>query len=98
MAPWRELAQTAIGRALAASPLSSLLPAQEIAHGAVAGFLGLELLASLDGDTGAALALFDRALLPAGLADLAGGLGLLPGASTSDGRTPAGGATDGSST
>jgi hypothetical protein len=41
-------------------------------------------LASLDGDPSAALALFDRALLLAGLLDLSGGLGLLPG----DGRTP----------
>jgi hypothetical protein len=50
-----------------------------VAHGIVAGFLGLELLANLDGDSAAALALFDRALLLAGLIDLSGGLGLLPG-------------------
>jgi AcrR family transcriptional regulator len=36
------------------------LPA-EVAHGVVAGFLGLELLANLDGDRTGALALFDRA-------------------------------------
>jgi hypothetical protein len=37
------------------------------------------MLANLDGDPSAALALFDRALLLAGLIDLTGGLGLLPG-------------------
>jgi AcrR family transcriptional regulator len=64
--------------------LRSLLPAREVAHGLVAGFLGLELLASLDGNTDAALALFDRAALLAGLADLTGSLGLLPGDGTTD--------------
>jgi AcrR family transcriptional regulator len=84
LAPWRELAETAVRQAMTGSPLASLVPAREVAHGVVAGFLGLELLASLDGDPSAALALFDRALLLAGLIDLSGGLGLLPG----DGRTP----------
>ncbi|HEY1642745.1 MAG TPA: TetR/AcrR family transcriptional regulator [Streptosporangiaceae bacterium] len=79
LVPWRELAETAVRQALAGSPLASLVPAQEVAHGIVAGFLGLELLANLDGDSAAALALFDRALLLAGLIDLSGGLGLLPG-------------------
>jgi hypothetical protein len=49
-----------------------LLPAEELAHGVVAGFLGLELLASLDGDRAAALTLFDRARLIAGLLDMSG--------------------------
>jgi AcrR family transcriptional regulator len=83
LVPWRELAETAVRQALAGSPLASLVPAQEVAHGIVAGFLGLELLANLDGDSAAALALFDRALLLAGLIDLSGGLGLLPGPETS---------------
>ncbi len=83
LVPWRKLAETAVRQALAGSPLASLVPAQEVAHGIVAGFLGLELLANLDGDSAAALALFDRALLLAGLIDLSGGLGLLPGRGTS---------------
>lgn len=83
LVPWRELAETAVRQALAGSPLASLVPAQEVAHGIVAGFLGLELLANLDGNSAAALALFDRALLLAGLIDLSGGLGLLPGRETS---------------
>ena len=61
LAPWREFAATAIRAVLAASPVAPLLPADEAAHAVVAGLLGLEMLASLDGDRAAALALFDRA-------------------------------------
>jgi AcrR family transcriptional regulator len=74
LAPWREFAENAIRRVLASSPAAALLPAREVAHGAVAAILGLELLASLDGDRGAALRLFDRAGVLAALADLAGEL------------------------
>jgi AcrR family transcriptional regulator len=79
LAPWRELAETAVRQSLAGSPFAALLPAREVAHAVVAGFLGLEMLANLDGDPRAALALFDRAILLAGFIDLTGGLGLLPG-------------------
>jgi AcrR family transcriptional regulator len=82
LAPWRELAEAAVHRSLAASPVAALVPAREVAHGVVAGFLGLELLANLDGDPSAALALFDRVLLLAGLLDLTGGLDLRPGNGT----------------
>lgn len=61
LAPWRDFAATAVRDVLAASPAAQLLPAQEAAHAVVAGILGLEMLASLDGDRAAALALFDRA-------------------------------------
>lgn len=61
LAPWREFAATAVREVLAASPAARLLPAEEAAHAVVAGILGLEMLASLDGDRAAALALFDRA-------------------------------------
>jgi AcrR family transcriptional regulator len=77
MAPWREFAEAAVRGALASSPLARLLPAEDVAHGVVAGFLGLELLASTDGDRAAALALFDRARALARLADMAGALPLL---------------------
>jgi AcrR family transcriptional regulator len=69
LAPWRDFAESAVRRAVAGSPVALLLPAKEIAHGIVAGFLGLELLASLDGDRAAALALFDRARMAAVLFD-----------------------------
>ena len=73
LAPWRDFAESAVRRGMVGSPVALLLPAKEIAHAVVAGFLGLELLASLDGDRTAALALFDRARLVAGLLDLSGG-------------------------
>jgi AcrR family transcriptional regulator len=69
LAPWRSFAETAVRDVLAASPLGSLAPAREIAHGVVAGLLGLELLASLDGDRASALALFERARALADLLD-----------------------------
>jgi AcrR family transcriptional regulator len=72
LAPWREFAEAAVRGALASSPLGGLLPARDVAHGVVAGFLGLELLANLDGDRAAALALFDRASVLAALLDMAG--------------------------
>jgi AcrR family transcriptional regulator len=74
LAPWREFAETAVRKAMAGSPVESLVPARELAHGVVAGFLGLELLASLDGDRAPALALFDRARMVAGLLDLTGAM------------------------
>ena len=74
LAPWRDFAETAVRRALVGSPVAMVLPAKEIAHAVVAGFLGLELLASLDGDRAAAPALFDRARLIAGLLDPTGDL------------------------
>lgn len=72
LAPWRDFAESAVRTALAGSPVELLLPAKELAHAVVAGFLGLELLASLDGDRAAALTLFDRGRLIAGLLDLTG--------------------------
>ncbi len=76
LAPWREFAETAIRQALGRSPLGKLLSPPETAHAVVAGFLGLELLASLDGDRSAALALFDRARSLARLLDMTGGMRL----------------------
>lgn len=72
LAPWREFAESAAHKVIARSPVASLLPANEVAHAVVAGFLGLELLANLDGDRSPALALFDRARLIAGLLDMTG--------------------------
>ena len=78
LAPWRAFAEQAVRDVLAASPAASLVPARDVAHGVVAGILGLELLASLDGDRASALALFDRARAVARLLDMFGGL-LTPG-------------------
>ena len=69
LAPWRSFAEEAVRDVLAASPVASLVPAEQAAHAVVAGILGLELLASLDGDRANALALFDHARALAGLLD-----------------------------
>jgi AcrR family transcriptional regulator len=75
LAPWRSFAEVAVGNVMAASPIGPVVPTEEVAHAVVAGLLGLEMLASLDGDRAAALALFDRALRPlaALLASVSGG-------------------------
>jgi hypothetical protein len=59
--PWREFAQSSIESSLGDSPLSGLLPAQDVAHAVVALYLGLEMLSHLDGDAEPALNLFARA-------------------------------------
>jgi AcrR family transcriptional regulator len=81
--PWRELAQDAVRRALGRSAAARLVPPEQAAHALVAGFLGLELLTSLDGDRAAALAVFDRARSLARLLDVLGGL-RLPGLAKED--------------
>ena len=74
--PWRDLAEDAVRRALGRSAAARLLPPAEAAHALVAGFLGLELLASLDGDRAAAVAVFDRFRSLARMLDVLGGLRL----------------------
>ncbi len=61
LAPWRSFAESAVRDVLASSPFGSVAPSGEVAHAVVAGILGLEMLANLDGDRAAARALFDRA-------------------------------------
>jgi AcrR family transcriptional regulator len=74
--PWRDLAEDAVRHALGRSAAARLLPPADAGHALVAGFLGLELLASLDGDRSAATAVFDRFRALARLLDLLGGLRL----------------------
>jgi AcrR family transcriptional regulator len=81
--PWRGLAEDAIRRVLGRSAAARLLPPAEAGHAIMAGFLGLELLASLDGDRAAAIAVFDRFRSLTRILDLLGGL-----------RLPAGGRAD----
>jgi len=73
LAPWRDLAESAVRQGLTGSPVELVLPAKELAHAVVAGCLGLELLASLDRDRTAALDLFERVRPIAALLDIAGG-------------------------
>jgi AcrR family transcriptional regulator len=81
IAPWREFAADAVRGSLGGTPLAQLADPKEVAHAIVALYLGLEMLAQLDGDRAPALSLFERA------AQLAGLLGLLTGAGASE--TPA---------
>lgn len=69
LAPWREFAEGALRAAAAGSPVAAFVPVEQAAHGIVAGLLGLELLASLDGEASAALTLFDQARAVAELLD-----------------------------
>ncbi len=59
--PWRQFATDTLGGVLADSPLSAVVEPELAAHAVVALYLGLEMLAHLDGDRTAALALFARA-------------------------------------
>jgi AcrR family transcriptional regulator len=73
IAPWRSFAAAAVRDTLAGTPFSAVLAPEEFAHGIVALYLGLEMLAHLDGDRSAALALFDRARQITGLLSAVGG-------------------------
>ena len=74
--PWRDLAEEAVRRALGRSAAALVLPPAEAGHALVAVFLGLELLTTLDGNRGAALAVFDRLRSLARMLDMLGGLRL----------------------
>jgi AcrR family transcriptional regulator len=67
IAPWRAFAEDALTRALASSPIGAVIPAGVVAHAAVALYLGLELLADLDGDRAPTEALFAHATMLANL-------------------------------
>jgi AcrR family transcriptional regulator len=69
IAPWRSFAADALGGVLAGTPLSAVVEPEVAAHAIVALYLGLEMLAHLDGDRSAALALFARARQLAALAE-----------------------------
>jgi len=73
MAPWETFAADAVRGALRSTPLAGVVPAEEMAHAVVALYLGLEMLAHLDGDRRPALALFDRARQVAALLGALGG-------------------------
>ena len=59
--PWKKFAADAVANTLGRNGLASLLPPEEAAHAIVALYLGLEMLALLDGDRGPARSLFGRA-------------------------------------
>jgi AcrR family transcriptional regulator len=61
IAPWRQFASDALGGVLSDTPLSAVIEPELAAHAVVALYLGLEMLAHLEGDRRAALVLFARA-------------------------------------
>lgn len=69
IAPWIGFTEAAVSGALDATPLGQALPSGEIAYAIVALYLGMELLAHLDGDRAPAEALFTAARNLAALAD-----------------------------
>jgi AcrR family transcriptional regulator len=58
MQPWVELAQDAIGRVIRGTFAEGMLPAQTLAHGLVAFYVGIEMLYHLDRDESRAEELF----------------------------------------
>jgi AcrR family transcriptional regulator len=72
IAPWRAFTADALRRALDDSPLRGVVEPDVAAHAVVALYLGLEMLAQLDGEREASLALFDRARTLAGLFETLG--------------------------
>jgi AcrR family transcriptional regulator len=74
IAPWRQFAADALGGVLSETPLAAVVEPEEAAHAVVALYLGLEMLAHLDGDRSAALALFARARQLAALVQMLTGV------------------------
>ncbi len=72
IAPWRGFATDALRGVLSGSPLAGVVEPAVAAHAVVALYLGLEMLARLDGERAAATALFDRARQLAGLLEMMG--------------------------
>ena len=77
ISPWKQFAVEVIDSVLGDSALGSVIPSGEVAHGVVALYLGLDLLAHLGGDRAPALELFDHAKQFAALVELLG-IGGLP--------------------
>ena len=70
--PWFDFAQRAIDGSVGDSPLAALLPTKDVAYAMVALYLGLDMLAHLDGDPAPALSLFSHAKQLAGLLEALG--------------------------
>jgi AcrR family transcriptional regulator len=67
MTPWIDFAEATIHKAMDMSPLASLVPASDAAYAIVALYLGIEMLAHLDGDRARADSLFATARQLVGL-------------------------------
>jgi AcrR family transcriptional regulator len=58
---WEEFTERLIGRFLDGNPLGAFIPKREVASTILAFYLGLEMLAHLDGDRSKGTAIFDSA-------------------------------------
>lgn len=83
--PWREVTEQAVRRSLGRSPAARIVPPPDAARALVAMFLGLELLASIDDDREAAIAVLEKTSSLARLLDMVAGL-RLPGAGRGEAR------------
>ena len=72
VAPWHEFTSAALGEVFESTPLGAVIEPGEAAHAVMALYLGLEMLAHLDGDRTKALALFARARQLAALVQMLG--------------------------
>ena len=72
IAPWRQFAGDALDGVMSGTPLATVVEPDVAAHAIVALYLGLEMLAHLDGDRTKALALFTRARQLATLVQMLG--------------------------
>jgi AcrR family transcriptional regulator len=76
--PWRSFASRALETAFGGTALGQVVDPAVVAHAVVALYLGLELLADLDGERTEALRLFEAAHSLAPILGLLGGLGASP--------------------
>jgi AcrR family transcriptional regulator len=76
LAEWSEMVTESIGRVLGDTPISALIPVEQLGQGISALFLGIELMADLDPEKADVDALFDTLLGAAAMVELllAGGL------------------------
>ena len=61
ISPWKQFAEQIINSTLSGTALGELIPSGDLAHGAVALYLGLELLSHLEKNRDASQSLFDHA-------------------------------------
>jgi AcrR family transcriptional regulator len=70
MKPWMALVESAMDQTVAATPLASMLPKNELAFAVASLFIGMELLSSLDPNSKQADRLFDMFANLASFADM----------------------------
>ncbi|HEX6340433.1 TetR/AcrR family transcriptional regulator [Umezawaea sp.] len=66
---WEEFTESLLGRFLDGTPLAAFIPKREVAMTILAFYLGLEMLAHLDGDRSRGAAIFDSAKRMAAMID-----------------------------